>query len=125
VITLLPANEHGFCAEVESGSDTWSVDVRRVIKCTGPNTRYDTLADPLLNNLLRRGVVRQDCLQLGLDADCNGALRSADDEVSTTLYTIGPTLKGTLWESTAVPEIRQQAAALAWKLLLNGSSLKI
>jgi uncharacterized NAD(P)/FAD-binding protein YdhS len=29
---------------------------------------------------------------------------------------VGPPRKGTLWESTAVPEIRGQAAALAHRL---------
>ena len=32
------------------------------------------------------------------------------------LYVVGPPRKGTLWETTAVPEIRGQAAALAQRL---------
>ncbi len=32
------------------------------------------------------------------------------------LYVVGPPRKGTLWETTAVPEIRGQAAVLAQSL---------
>ena len=116
-VTGIEAHQKGFCADVQSANDTWSVEAHHVINCTGPNTRYATLADPLLDNLLQRGVVRQDCLQLGLDADGNGALRDVTGQVSTMLYTIGPTLKGALWEATAVPEIRQQAVVLAANIL--------
>ena len=33
------------------------------------------------------------------------------------IYTLGTALKGVLWESTAVPEIRSQAHVLATHLL--------
>jgi uncharacterized NAD(P)/FAD-binding protein YdhS len=33
------------------------------------------------------------------------------------LYTLGTALKGVLWESTAIPEIRVQARDLAQKLI--------
>lgn len=33
------------------------------------------------------------------------------------LYTLGPPLKGQLWETTAVPAIREQAAALAEEII--------
>jgi uncharacterized NAD(P)/FAD-binding protein YdhS len=32
---------------------------------------------------------------------------------SSTLFTLGPPLRGLLYETTAIPEIRDQAAALA------------
>ena len=36
------------------------------------------------------------------------------------LYTLGPPpLKGQLWETTAVPEIREQAAALAEEIIIK------
>jgi uncharacterized NAD(P)/FAD-binding protein YdhS len=36
---------------------------------------------------------------------------------SDTLFTLGPPLRGQLYETTAVPEIRDQAAALARRLI--------
>jgi len=37
---------------------------------------------------------------------------AADGSVSEVLYTLGTSRKGQLWETTAVPEIRVQAASL-------------
>jgi uncharacterized NAD(P)/FAD-binding protein YdhS len=37
--------------------------------------------------------------------------------LSIQLYAIGPLLKGVLWETTAMPEIRRQAALIAQDLL--------
>ena len=75
-------------------------------------------SDPLLNNLFKRGLARPDCLRLGLDVENNGALKDSLAHESTLCYTIGPVLKGVLWESTAVPEIRQQVVALSELLLI-------
>lgn len=94
------------------------LDVDWVINCTGSNTNFRTVNNPLVSQLFRQGLARPDCFEVGLDAERDGALRDANGRVSTLLFTIGPTLKGILWETTAVPEIRQQAVALA-NILLN------
>ena len=46
----------------------------------------------------------------------DGALRDARGRESETLFALGPLRRGELWESTAVPEIRTQAQALALRL---------
>jgi len=110
----------GIRTEIETRQQgRWILDVQHVINCTGPNTNYLTLCDPLLNNLFQRGLAQSDCLELGLDVQNNGALRERSGSESTTLYTIGSALKGALWETTAVPEIRQQAVSLANTLLVS------
>jgi uncharacterized NAD(P)/FAD-binding protein YdhS len=38
-------------------------------------------------------------------------------DTHTNLYTLGSNLKGELWESTAVPELRGQAESLATQLI--------
>ena len=86
--------------------------VGRVINCTTPETDCRKVASPLLVKLLRTGLVRPDPLYLGLDAAEDGALVGSDGRKSDVLYTLGPALKGQLWESIAVPEIRVQAAKL-------------
>ena len=52
-------------------------------------------------------------LALGLDTAADGAVRDARGRASETLFALGPLRRGELWESTAVPEIRAQAHALA------------
>jgi uncharacterized NAD(P)/FAD-binding protein YdhS len=56
-------------------------------------------------------------LFLGLDVDARGALIDYQGKPSRSLFTIGPTRKGQLWETTAVPEIRLQAEQLAEHLV--------
>jgi uncharacterized NAD(P)/FAD-binding protein YdhS len=91
--------------------------VDRVINCTGPESDCRRIESPLLRDLLRQKLVRPDPLFLGLDATSEGALLDAFGEASDFLYTLGPARKGSLWETTAVPEIRRQAAELAEHLL--------
>jgi uncharacterized NAD(P)/FAD-binding protein YdhS len=91
--------------------------VDRVITCTAPETDCRRLQDPLLASLLTRGMVRPDPLFLGLDVSADGALIDEDGMISESLYAIGPARKGSLWESTAVPEIREQARRLVEHLV--------
>jgi uncharacterized NAD(P)/FAD-binding protein YdhS len=52
-------------------------------------------------------------LRLGLDTDSHGALRDATGRPSGDIFTLGPLLRGRWYETTAIPEIRDQAAVLA------------
>ncbi len=84
-----------------------------LINATGPGTDLTRTTDPLLRDLLGRGLARPDPLRLGLDASLDGAVLDAAGTPSTTLFTLGPPLRGIRYETTAIPEIRDQAAALA------------
>ncbi len=87
--------------------------------CPGPECDYRKFQDPLIVNLLLSGLVRPDPLVLGLDIAANGALIDTEGKASQFLFTLGSPQKGYLWETTAVPEIRQQAAAIAQELLFQ------
>jgi uncharacterized NAD(P)/FAD-binding protein YdhS len=91
--------------------------VNWVINCTGPECNYRKLPHPLMVNLLATGLARPDALALGLEVDANGALVSATGVTSRQFYTLGPPQKGRLWETIAVPELREQAQSLARHLL--------
>jgi hydroxyacylglutathione hydrolase len=93
--------------------------VNRVINCTGPDADIRRINDPLLKNLLSRQLVRPDALSLGLETSEEGALIGPTGTPSDLLYTIGPLRRGSLWETTAVPEIRVQASRLALHLISN------
>ena len=84
-----------------------------VVNCTGPLTDIGRTTDPLLQALQTRGLVAPDPLRLGLDSTLGGEVVGADGRVVPGLYAVGPPRKGTLWESTAIPEIRTQAAEVA------------
>lgn len=88
-----------------------------VINCVGPESEYERIDQPLVKNLMRRGLMRPGTVNLGIDALPNGAVVGRDGEAAGVLWTLGPPLRGALWEVTAVPEIRVQARRLARILL--------
>ena len=94
-----------------------SLLVAKVINCTGPRSDYSKYQHPLLINLLARGLIDHDPLALGLNALATGEVLYYRAGVCPWLFTLGAPLKGVLWECTAVPEIRAQAAVLAERLL--------
>jgi uncharacterized NAD(P)/FAD-binding protein YdhS len=100
-------------------SELLSMRVAKVINCTGPRTDYSKYQHPLLIHLLAAGLIGHDPLALGIDALPSGEVRRHGGKPTGWLFTLGAPLKGTLWESTAVPEIRAQAAQLAAQLLAN------
>lgn len=74
--------------------------------CTGPLHSIARTTDPLLRSLLDSGAIRPDHLGMGVEVDdrCRGGDR---------LWAMGPLTKGRYWEIIAVPDIRDQAAAVA------------
>lgn len=86
-----------------------SIDVKRVINCTGPGASVERTENVLLQNLLCDAFLRKDALGLGVEV--NPQSSGADR-----LFIIGPLLRGRLWETTAVRELRLQAADMGSRL---------
>ncbi|MEJ1931680.1 FAD/NAD(P)-binding protein [Nostoc sp. NIES-2111] len=120
------------CTESENGIDVVIrereiqkdivLQVKRIINCTGANCDYRRFQHPLIASLQEQRLIRIHALSMGIDTATNGALIDANGNVSTMLYTLGTPRKGNLWETTAVPEIRVQAASLAQELLKSVTS---
>ncbi|MBK8551304.1 MAG: FAD/NAD(P)-binding protein [Ignavibacteria bacterium] len=91
--------------------------VNRVINCTGPKTDLNRVDEALVSNLLKKGLICCDEMKLGINALPDGTIIQNDNSISPVLYTIGSMLKGILWESTAVPELRVQARSMAGELI--------
>ena len=107
-------------------TETEAVAVNRVINCTGPQCNYNQVEAPLVKQLLADGFIQPDELRLGLITTADGRLTDAAGKPVSGLFTLGPPRKGMLYESTALREIRQQARALAHRLLRQGkTSLEI
>jgi uncharacterized NAD(P)/FAD-binding protein YdhS len=77
-----------------------------VFNCTGPLQSIERTGDPLLRGLLDRGAVRPDHLGIGIEVD-------EKSRAGNRLWALGPLTKGRYWEIIAVPDIREQAAAVA------------
>jgi uncharacterized NAD(P)/FAD-binding protein YdhS len=100
-----------------SRTRAWLVD--RIINCTGPECRARRVADPLVQSLLSSGIIRADALSLGIDVADDGRPISRDGAPVDRLHYLGPWLRARDWEATAVPELREFAAALARSLVRN------
>lgn len=85
----------------------------RVINCTGPAMDYRRVPSPLLLSLFAQGIATPGPLGTGLHSTRSGALIDAQGEASEILFNLGPGRLGTLIESIAIPEIREQAVELA------------
>lgn len=88
-----------------------------LINATGPAADITRTPDPLLRGLLDDGLAAPDPLRLGFQAGPGGALLDASGRPSRHLFVLGPPLRGQLYETTAIPEIRDQAAVLAAAVL--------
>jgi uncharacterized NAD(P)/FAD-binding protein YdhS len=95
---------------------TQSLTVDRVINCTGPDYDARRSQEPLLRSLLAQGLAVADPLGLGLVTDDVGALIDVTGRAAANLHYIGPMLRASRWEVTAVAELREQAVRLAQKL---------
>jgi len=90
----------------------------RVVLCTGPGPGRAWSGDALVRGLIRDGLARIDPLGLGLDTEAaSSAVLGASGAATGGIWAIGPCAPGALFEVTAVPEIRAQAAALVPRLL--------
>lgn len=88
-------------------------EVAHVVNCTGASQDLSRSHDPLVMQLLSEGVARRHATGLGLDVDDTGRVIDASGVASPCIFALGPITQGAFWESTAVPEIRARAAALA------------
>lgn len=97
--------------------------VQKLINCTGPDTDIAESSNPLLSNLSSKGFIRADHLKLGIRVhEKDFTIIDATGHNHKNICTLGNNLKGLLWESTAVPELRQQCLQTAQYLLHTLSS---
>jgi uncharacterized NAD(P)/FAD-binding protein YdhS len=80
------------------------------VPTTGPAMDVRAIDDPLVRSLLASGQARPGPHGLGFATAEDGAVLGPLQE---RLWTLGGLRRGDLWESTAIPEIRAQARALA------------
>ena len=101
-------------------SDGSRHDVGWVVNATGPQGDIRALGNPLLDDLLRPRATS--ALAVVATAGMgfrtrNGRLVDSAGTTGAPLWTLGSLRRGELWESTAIPEIRVQAAGVATSVL--------
>ena len=90
-----------------------------LLNCIGPSENFSRLDDPLWSQLLAQGIARPGPLDMGVDVDTDLRLIARDGRAHADLSALGLPTRGCFWEVTAVVHIRQQAQALARRLLTS------
>jgi uncharacterized NAD(P)/FAD-binding protein YdhS len=85
-----------------------------VLNCTGPDYDIATSDHALLKNLRDRELITVGPLRAGIEVS---AIGTAKNKLSSAIYPLGMLMVGELLETTAVPELREQAARTAKSVL--------
>lgn len=100
----------GILATVD-GREKGTIAAAMVVNCTGFE-RCTVTASPLLSSLAAQGLLQADPLGLGVMVD-EESMVLPQEGTGGRLYALGPLTAGRHFEITAVPDIRQQALAVA------------
>jgi uncharacterized NAD(P)/FAD-binding protein YdhS len=106
----------GLSVLVETSPGTRTLRAGWLINATGGSGDITSAPAPLLRQLLGSGLARPDSLRLGIEADAHGAVLGSSGQSSQFLFALGPPLRGSRYETTAIPEIRAQAADIAGRI---------
>ena len=98
------------------GGGERSVRAGWLVNATGVETHVDLQPDTLLGALRIRGRVLPGPHGIGIASEEPGRVLDARGQPDPALFVIGAMRMGTLWESLAIPELREQAQALAGQL---------
>jgi len=120
--------------EAQSGRAALSVTLRHgrssrtleagwLVNCTGPEPDPAHSTNALLQSLIGDGLARPDALGLGLAVDAESRVIAANGSAHPSLFALGSLTRGTRWEVTAVPEIRDQANAIVRRIEALRASL--
>lgn len=110
--SIIPSADGAVTIRTDQGEVTLRPSV--IINCTGFELNLEKSNNPLLRQLSANRLVEPHETHLGVAAD---PLYRAWGALHPKLYVLGSMLSGQLLESTAVPELREQATVIAKSLL--------
>ena len=117
-LRAVESTDTGLQLQWSRAEETGVLHADLAIQTTGLATDVRRSDHRLVRQLLTNGHVVADPLGLGLTATPEGCLQH-DGQPWHHLFAIGSLLRGSLWESSAMPEIRQQARSLAERILAD------
>ena len=93
-----------------------SMKADRIVDCRQISGVPLRITNPAVRSLLDAGLARLDPLGIGIDITPECAVVDRSGVPSERLFAIGPVTRAAFWEIVAVPDIRNQCAALANRL---------
>jgi uncharacterized NAD(P)/FAD-binding protein YdhS len=94
-------------------AESKTLAVSRIINCTGPQINYKEVNDEFVKNLLSRDLIAADDLKMGIKALPGGQVLSKEGRSVKNMYAVGSLLRGVLWETTSVPDLKINAENVA------------
>jgi uncharacterized NAD(P)/FAD-binding protein YdhS len=119
VLQATNSPEGGIDLGVEMNGNPQELCVDAVVNCTGPGRSWLPPANPVVTDLMSRGLAQPDPHGLGLMTTAQGCLLAQEGLPVEQIFVIGPPRRGTLFETTAIPELRSQALHIADQILLS------
>ena len=102
--------------ELETEGSARTLEVDRVVNCTGAGREITGETSPLLASMIEKDLVREDVLRLGIDVTPDGRAIEGSGQISSNISVVGPLRRGVEWEAIGITEIRIQAARVAERL---------
>ncbi len=119
-IKLIAVNENNLSVQVSaSKNNVQSFRINHLFNCTGPKDSYKNSTNPFIRSLINSGVASPDDLDMGLKVARNYAVINNAGEISDSIFTTGVVIKGSFWESFAVPDLRKQVKEVSEIIALN------
>jgi uncharacterized NAD(P)/FAD-binding protein YdhS len=115
-VTAVTQHNGGIQVAAAADGESRVFEADWLVNGTGTTASIASTASPLLRDLFSTGLARPDPLGFGIDAVPDGRVLSSAGLPNDRLCTLGPPLRGLWYETTAIPEIRAQAAALAQRI---------
>jgi uncharacterized NAD(P)/FAD-binding protein YdhS len=123
-VTAARATPGGVRVELHTDGGRRVLDADWLVNATGPAGGLPASDDLLVRQLLTDQLACGDELGIGFACDDDGELLGEGHGGNGRIYTLGPPRRGELLESTAIPEIRGQAAAISRALLAHAGDRK-
>jgi uncharacterized NAD(P)/FAD-binding protein YdhS len=99
-----------------------TLDVGAIVDCTGIVKDPGTTGSAAVRSLFDQGLARVDPLHIGLEVASDCAIVGRNGLPSRRLFAIGPLTRAAFWEIMAIPDIRNQCAELAERMVKNAAT---
>ena len=112
----------GIVLQLDLDGQERELGVDAVVNCTGPGRSWLPPENPVVTDLMNSGLAQPDPHGLGLLTTAEGRLLKETGDAVEQIFVMGPPRRGTLFETTAIPELRSQALHIADQILLSRCS---
>ncbi|HEX8517673.1 MAG TPA: FAD/NAD(P)-binding protein [Bacteroidia bacterium] len=118
-IREISETENGFHVGIKRRrqSNSEYLKVSRIVNCTGPQINYKELDEAFVKSLIAENIICPDEHKMGINASPGGRVLDNKGGVVKNVYAVGSMLRKVLWETTAVPELRENAENVAQQII--------